>query len=474
MLWASGALTHTWTSTSGMTPVVADTIKAAPTANTTYYVAGIGSNGCRGVDSLVINISADPLVKITLSDSTPCFKDTVMLYGSGAKTYSWSHSSPTTPNFATGDTVSQEATRTREYWVTGTDSNGCVGMDTANVTDIKAWPSESVSGFVEGLALGSSTEVCKDQTLTLKANHGNNTYKWSSNATLSDSTGGQTSLLVTTNTTVTIKVDSSNGCSNTILNSYSPNSVKPAMILSWKTDSTICVGDTAKVDVLGADTYLWSPGDAMIDSTSTNGVFIPIVTTPYSVKGIQRGCVATLNMNIIVNPLPDISLTQSSNGSTLCADVADTITITSNSGVLFDWGFGVISTDKIKSLLPGKKSTVTIKAISAKGCIKSSQITINVDTTCGERVGIDEPVRNSDIRTYIVDGGQLHLKFGAVPAGNVEIELINMTGAIAKSFNLGEIVSENERILNVSELPKGIYLLRVRSDKYEIVNKVMH
>ena len=474
MLWASGASTHTWTSTSGMTPVVADTIKVGPAGSTMYYVGGAAINGCLGIDSIKINLSPDPVVKMILSDTTPCFRDTVKLIGTGAKTYSWSYSNPNMPNFVTGDTTYNVADKARKYWVVGIDSNGCVGSDTMSTTKIKAWPSEGAKGFVEGLSIGTSTEICNDQMFTLKANQGNNTYKWSANAALSDSVGSSTSLLVTKATTISLKVDSSNGCSAIWQNTYTPNGVKPPLTLRFETDSVICINDTAKASIAGGDSYLWSPGSSMSDSNSTNVSLFPTVSTPYMVKGISRGCVTTVNFNVTVNPLPDISLAQSSNGKVLCTDVADTITITSNSGVLFDWGFGVVSVNKIKALLPGKTSTVTIKAISAKGCVNPAQVTINVDTTCGVRVGIDNAVSSSDIKTFIVDGGELHLHFGSVPSGQVQVDLINMTGAVAKSFNLGEIISNNEKILNVSDLPRGIYLLRVKSEKYEIVNKIMH
>jgi len=53
------------------------------------------------------------------------------------------------------------------------------------------------------------------------------------------------------------------------------------------------------------------------------------------------------------------------------------------------------------------------------------------------------------------------------------VEVINLTGATAKTFNLGEITPNEKRILNVSDLTSGMYLLRVKGKDYEIVNKIM-
>ena len=73
----------------------------------------------------------------------------------------------------------------------------------------------------------------------------------------------------------------------------------------------------------------------------------------------------------------------------------------------------------------------------------------------------------------MVDGGELHLKFGSIPSGNVDVEVINLTGATALRFPLGEITSNENRVLNVSDLPSGVYLLKVSGKDYEIVNKIM-
>mgnify|MGYP006123614539 CR=1 FL=1 len=55
----------------------------------------------------------------------------------------------------------------------------------------------------------------------------------------------------------------------------------------------------------------------------------------------------------------------------------------------------------------------------------------------------------------------------------LDVEVINLTGATALRFPLGEITSNENRVLNVSDLPSGLYLLKVSGKDYEIVNKIM-
>ena len=465
-------VTFAWADTSGSTTLSAstgDTVSVFPT-KTTHYRVIEDSLGTKDTIFFTVTVNARPTVKMTLSDTMPCFRDTLLLFGSGAKTYTWG--STLKDPLATGDTVSDISLSPRKYWVSGVDSNGCIGVDTA-VTSVRLLPRERVQGYVGGFSLGINFNVCNDELLTVKANHGRNTYTWGPSGTVTPTTGPETKLTVITATAVTLKIDSSNGCSINLTNTYFPSTDKPALSVTWRSDSIICFGDTAKVEIGGAVNYSWTPSSMVADSTASNAKLTPNVTTVYTVKGLKDGCTGEKTVKVIINPLPDITLSQSSNGNILCADVPDTITILSSTGVVFDWGFGVLSSGKIKSLLPGKTSTITIAALSAQGCRKDAQITINVDTTCGVRVGLDNAIKNSDINTYMVDGGELHLKFGSIPSGNVDVEVINLTGTKVLRFPLGEITSNENRVLNVSDLPSGVYLLKVSGKDYEIVNKIM-
>ncbi|MBD78829.1 MAG: hypothetical protein CL840_07905 [Crocinitomicaceae bacterium] len=465
-------VSFSWADTTGastVSPTTGDTVSVSPMQTTHYRVIG-DSSGVKDTTFYTVTVNALPVVKMTLSDSTPCFRDTLWLYGSGAKTYTWG-SSLNDP-FATGDTVYDIALSPRRYWVTGTDSNGCKGRDTM-ITTVRQLPKETIQGYVGGFSLGFGQSVCFDELLTIKSSHGRNTYKWSPAAIVGDTTGPQTTLMVTQTVMITARIDSSNGCFVVFPLTYNPSNIKPLLIRTWKSDSTICIGDTAKVSMGGANQYHWSPTATVVDTTAADAAFFPSATTDYTVKGFTNGCTASMTLKVGVNPIPDISLSQSSNGKVLCVDVPDTITITSNAGVLFDWGFGVVSADKIKTITPGKTSTITVKAISALGCINDAQITINVDTTCGTPLSVAGNITTGEIKTYVVQNGELHIEFGNVPAGRVQVELIGMTGATIKRFDLQEVLSNDKRVLDMPEISRGLFLLKISGEEYEIVNKIM-
>ena len=127
-----------------------------------------------------------------------------------------------------------------------TDKYGCVGRDSMDFI-VKQKPREDFNGFINDFELASSI-ACNDETLTLKVSHGNNTYKWSSNGTISDTVGSQITTMVTSNQTITVVIDSANGCSTTRNRNYIPGSQKPNLNFKWISDSIICSGDTAEVE----------------------------------------------------------------------------------------------------------------------------------------------------------------------------------------------------------------------------------
>jgi gliding motility-associated-like protein len=125
----SGATSYSWSPTGGLSnPSIANPL-ATPTITTKYYVTGTAANGCTNVDSLTIVVNPNPVLSVT-PDTTLCGTTGVQLIASGADDYSWSPitglSNPLIANPIANPTT------TTQYFVTGTDINGC--SSEANVT----------------------------------------------------------------------------------------------------------------------------------------------------------------------------------------------------------------------------------------------------------------------------------------------------------------------------------------------------
>jgi len=116
---------YTWLGTGGLSVTTGSVVNAASVnvANTSGYLILQQTNYC-GVsqpDSLYINVQALPAVNAGV-DQSVCPNSNVTLSGSGAQAYSWSN--------GVVDGVPFTPVTTQVYFLTGTDTNGCMNMDT--------------------------------------------------------------------------------------------------------------------------------------------------------------------------------------------------------------------------------------------------------------------------------------------------------------------------------------------------------
>ncbi len=95
-----------------------------PTVNTNYTVTGTAATGCVSQNFATSSVSILPLPNVSATSSgTMCVGQTATLTASGAQTYTWNNSSPTTTLLITPPFTSI-------YSVTGTDINNCVNTAT--------------------------------------------------------------------------------------------------------------------------------------------------------------------------------------------------------------------------------------------------------------------------------------------------------------------------------------------------------
>ncbi len=251
-LTVTGANTYTWATATGSTIVV------TPTANANYSVVGTDQNGC--VSNTLIGITVNPNPTITVNSGVVCPGGTFTFNLSGADTYTSTG----------GSTTVVTPTASSVYSITGTNNFGCISPTPAiaNVTVVT-----SLTVTVSG-----NTTICNGETATLVAN-GAGTYLWESSTT-NDTL--LTSPIVTTNYSV---VGSSGSCSDTAYVTVNVNNLP--IVLASQSSSIICEGESTSLNVTGADTYTWLPSL----STGTNIVISPMVTTTYSVIGLDlNGC----------------------------------------------------------------------------------------------------------------------------------------------------------------------------------------
>lgn len=125
-LSASGASAYTWTPGNSPFP----TINVNPSATSVYTVTGKDSKNCIHTAFVTVTVNANPTVTATGSSSVICVGESATLSASGASSYSWTSLAVVPTSTGNAIVVSPSSSSIFNYYVTGTDANGCSSVDT--------------------------------------------------------------------------------------------------------------------------------------------------------------------------------------------------------------------------------------------------------------------------------------------------------------------------------------------------------
>ena len=117
---------------------------------------------------------------------------------------------------------------------------------------------------------------------------------------------------------------------------------KPVLSLSVEGDTIICAGDSTTLTAAGATTYSWSP---VLDLSAATGNVVtakPLVTTTYTITGIDSvsGCDNTTTITVTVTPKPVAIFGSTTVCEGTSTQFTDTSTTTPGSISAWVWDFG--------------------------------------------------------------------------------------------------------------------------------------
>ena len=181
-------VTYSWSPAIGLSSASVSNPTAILSASQNYTVSA-NKSGCTSYDLVNIFIKPTPTPSLG-GDTSVCVLPLTLSAGTSAASFLWSTGAITsTINVSTFG----------NYWVKGTNSNGCSNTDSIVVS----------VGVFPIVTLGSDTSFCSGKTVTLYAGNPGSTYLWSTGATTSTlavGTPGTYSVIVT-NTTSCQKSD---------------------------------------------------------------------------------------------------------------------------------------------------------------------------------------------------------------------------------------------------------------------------
>ncbi len=248
-------------------PVTAGVL-ASPLVTYTYVLEVQDITGCVDRDTVTVNVFDSPPAYAG-RDTAICIFESVTLQASGGIGYAW-NPSPFLSALNIPDPVATP-TVTGYYYLTVTDTNGCVARDTVKV-DINPLPV---------VVAGNDTVICARSAAFLHVS-GATSYLWEPGATLSDPTSDEPIAAPEDNTQYVVVGTDLNGCQN---KDSTTVVVRPLPVAISDTLRRMCAGQEIWLKATGAEEFLWFNGK-IADSVRV----APLSSRTYWVLPLDAGC----------------------------------------------------------------------------------------------------------------------------------------------------------------------------------------
>jgi hypothetical protein len=362
VLNASGALTYLWDTHPTLSSLVIPNPTATPLVTTEYRVRGTDINGCQDRDSVIITRHAAPAVNAG-PDESVCVGDSVHLLATGAISYIW-EAEPSLSSLVIANPWASPTVLT-EYFVTGTDINGCTKMDSVNVSTLSA----------PLINAGEDTSVCIGSEVQLFASGGlPGLYDWNADPTLSDLDVFNPFASPTIPASYIVEGTDINGCSNTDTVFVHVNSLPS---VDAGDDDEICLGDSIQLEASGAISYVWDTDPTLSELDIADPWASPITTRTYTVTAEDGdGCANFDEVTITVNALPIISA-----GSDVTICEGDSTQLNALGGIIYVWGFDLTLSNFLIGnpwAQPLVTTTYVVEGTDVNGCANIDEVVVSI------------------------------------------------------------------------------------------------
>lgn len=300
------SITYLWIPDDGLSSATVSNPFASP-GSTTEYALLISNGICTDTATQVVSVGV-PEVEI-VPDTTICAGESVELTANGngnVDEFLWSSN----PNFTdTLNTWPMDSSITVSPTVNSTyylsiGSNGCISSTSVNVN----------IALIDA-AISPAAFICFGDTVQLSVTG----FDSGSSITWQPSSGilaGQNSPIATVSpestTTYTAIVTSPEGCTWSGTATVSVSDINPNTVQASADPTAIQPGESSQLNVTPSSgvNYDWSPGATLSDSTISNPVATPEVTTTYFVTVSDGICTRSDSVTVVVHELnceePDI------------------------------------------------------------------------------------------------------------------------------------------------------------------------
>lgn len=437
---------YSWSPAAGLSDPAVSNPFASPLTTTTYTVTvSDPSTGFSGTDSVKITVLELPAANAG-ADISICQGNSTTLGASGGIIYAW------TPTTSLSDPsifnpVASPATTTT-YTVTVTDASGCASSDSVKVT-VNAFPLPTINA-------GTSLAICAGESANLSVT-GANTYLWSPGTSLNDP-ASQTPIASPSGTTLyTVRGTDQNGCYGEDTITVVVHDAPPAYA---GRDTSICIGDSIRLNASGGFIYKWTPAAGLSSTTVSNPLASPAAITTYTVVVTSLNfCKASDEVTIAVNLLPSAAA-----GSDVMICYGDSAQLSASGGAAYLWRPGYSLTDSTIAdpfAKPADTTQYIVTVYNAAGCSDNDTVIVGVykplnitpasviDETCTSSNGsitAGSITAGAAPYTYSLNGaaGQSSPVFNGLNQGNYSLMITDQNGcSITQQASVGQIINTN-------------------------------
>ncbi|MFN8337409.1 MAG: hypothetical protein U0T36_00135 [Saprospiraceae bacterium] len=264
--------------------------------------------------------------------------------------------------------------------------------------------------------------------------YSNISYLWSTGETTS-------SINVNPSTTSTyfVTVRDCQGC--TYLDSVKVN-VNQLPTPNINGQSSICIGGTSVLTATGGISYEWSTGE-----TSSAISVTPTTTSAYTVTVTDsKGCKASTNKTVIVNPLPSPVI---SGDLEICLGQSTTLTV--SGGISFEWSTG--ATTSSITVSPTTNTTYLVMATDGNGCENFTEALVVVNPLPIPTISGNSTICSGETTTLTAGGGVQYLWNTGETTASISVTLASNTTYTVTVTNEKGCSAIKSKLININSLP---------------------
>ena len=216
-------------------------------------------------------------------------------------------------------------------------------------------------------------EVCPGGSLNISVNGGYDSYSWSPSTALNTTTGATVTSSPTSTVTYKVVGVISGGCVDTAKIVVTQGGF---VTITASSNSTVCMGTSTTLSVMGADIYTWYPSSGLSATQGASITASPTISTTYTVIGVNSCNSDTTSTMVTV--IPGAIITAGS-PATICSGTGSTVTLTASGGTSYTWSpSSTLSSKTGASVIATPVTSTTYSVTGMVGDCSSNLVSISV------------------------------------------------------------------------------------------------